>query len=76
MQAIITKFVPATNTRGARIKASAWAGSITISYDYSGDACHKAAAMALAAKFGWSDWDNAISGAMPDNSGFAFVKGG
>lgn len=74
-KAIITKFIPATNTKGARIKAVAAPGlSVTISYDYSGDASHRAAAMALAAKFGWPDWDNAISGLMPDNSGFAFVK--
>ena len=38
MIAIQTKFLPSTNTRGARVKA--WASgrpwSVTISYDYSG----------------------------------------
>ena len=52
-QAIVTKYLPATNTRGSRIKASCERGSITISYPHelSGDACHIAAADALVAKF-------------------------
>ena len=74
-QAIITKFIPATNTRPARIKATAWGGSITISYDFSGDHSHTRAAQALMEKLGWPEdarmWP---MGAMPDNSGFAFVK--
>lgn len=53
MQAIVTKFLPATNIRGSRIKASCERGSITISYpdELSGDACHRAAVDALIAKF-------------------------
>lgn len=73
MQAIITKFIPATNTRGARIKATAWAGSVTVAYDYSGDASHRRAAQALCEKMGWPT-DNWIDGGTPDNSGFAFVR--
>ena len=55
-QAIETKYVQATNTRGSRIKATAWGGSITIGYDYAldTDGAHKAAADALIAKMGWS----------------------
>jgi hypothetical protein len=55
-QAIETKYVKATNTRGSRIKATAWGGSITIGYDYAldTDGAHKAAADALIAKMGWS----------------------
>jgi hypothetical protein len=55
-QAIETKYVRATNTRGSRIKATAWGGSITIGYDYAldTDGAHKAAADALIAKMGWS----------------------
>lgn len=34
MQAIKTKYLPATNTKPSRIKAECEAGSITISYDY------------------------------------------
>lgn len=56
MQAIQTKFISPTNFRGARIKATAAAGSITIPYPYelSGQACHRAAAEALCAKLGWN----------------------
>lgn len=53
MQAILTKYLCATNTRGSRIKASCERGSITISYpdELSGDAVHIAAKDALVAKF-------------------------
>lgn len=53
MQAIITKFIPATNFKGSRIKASCERGSITIDYphEFSGDDCHIAAVDALVAKF-------------------------
>ena len=53
MQAIETKYLPATNTRGSRIKATCERGSITIPYPHelSGDACHIAAADTLVAKF-------------------------
>ena len=55
-QAIETKFIKATNAKGGRIKATAWAGSVTIGYDYALDAQgnHKAAADALIAKLGWT----------------------
>ncbi len=55
-QAIETKYLGATNTKGSRIKASAAAGSVTLPYDYALDAQgnHKAAADALIAKLGWT----------------------
>ena len=75
-QAIITKFISATNTRPSRIKATCWGGSITISYDYSGDESHRLAAQKLIEKLGWSEDLSAWQmGGMPDNSGFAFVRG-
>lgn len=54
-QAIETKYVKATNTKGGRIKATAWAGSITIGYNHALDTQdnHRAAANALIAKMGW-----------------------
>lgn len=53
MQAIITKYLPATNFRGARIKASCERGSLTISQpiELSWEACHKEACNQLVAKF-------------------------
>lgn len=55
MQAISTKYLPVTNTRDSRIKATCAAGSVTISYphEFSGMACHAAAAKALVEKLGW-----------------------
>jgi hypothetical protein len=54
-QAIETRYIGPTNTKGGRIKATAWAGSITIGYDHALDVQgnHKRAADALIAKMGW-----------------------
>ena len=60
MIAIQTKFLPSTNTRGARVKA--WASgrpwSVTISYDYSGsdEMPHFRAVQAFIEKYKL-DWD-------------------
>jgi hypothetical protein len=53
MQAIITKYLPATNFKGARIKASCDRGSAIVPYPHelSGDACHVFAADYLVGKF-------------------------
>ena len=50
-QAIETKYMGPTNTRGSRIKATAAAGSIMVPFDYqlNPDGNHKAAADALIA---------------------------
>lgn len=59
MQAITTKFISPTNTRGSRIKATCDAKSITINWDYSLDvsANHTAAANKLASELGWKgEW--------------------
>lgn len=57
MQAIQTKFLPATNTRGSRIKASCDRGSITIPWphDFSGDECHREAVRKLIKRFNRED---------------------
>lgn len=73
-QAITTKYYGPTNHRGARIKASAQAGAVWVSWDYALNPAdnHKAAALALAEKWGWgSDWSG---GATTD--GYAFVRAG
>lgn len=77
MQAIHTKFIGPSNIRGARIKATAAAGSLTIGYPYelSGQACHRAAAEALATKLGWTSpsyGPGLIGGCLPDGS-YCFV---
>lgn len=59
MQAITTKFVAPTNTKGTRISAKCVAGTITVPYEYAGseEDAHKIAAYALVKKLGW-DKDN------------------
>lgn len=55
MQAITTKVLPATYHRPMRCKATAQAGSVTISVDQyeSTNEAHGEAAKALCLKFGW-----------------------
>lgn len=55
MQAIETKFLGPTNTRGARVKAACEAGSVTMSWDYglNTEGNHDAALEALVTKLGW-----------------------
>lgn len=56
MQAITTKYLPATNTKGARIKASCEAGSVTISYPHEaqhGCEAHAQAVYELGSKLRW-----------------------
>jgi hypothetical protein len=73
VQAITTKYIGPSNTRGSRIKASAAAGSITISYDDSLNSvgAHAKAAQALADKFGWTGQYHV--GGSPDDCGYVFV---
>ena len=56
-QAIITKYIGPTNTRGARIKASCQRGSITIAWYYAlnADENHAEAKNALVEKFAKED---------------------
>jgi hypothetical protein len=79
MQAIQTKYLPATNNRGSRIKATCDRGSITIPYPHelSGDEVHRVAVRALVAKFNAED--EARYGTKPeDGKGWnaGFVTGG
>lgn len=68
MQAIITKFIGPTNVRGARIKATASAGSVTIPFPHELGLYerHEKAARALCEKLGW-DFELA-GGDLPDGS--------
>lgn len=87
-QAIYTKYIPATNTRGSRIKASCEAGSITIPYpsaeNESGAHIHAAEMLCkkLADKnvkeYKSKDAGNAwlkprVCGGLPNNKGYAHV---
>ena len=73
MQAIETKYLGPTNFRGARIKATAQAGSITVGWDHAlnVEENHDAAARAFILRYGWhGSW---IRGAAPSNRGNVYV---
>ena len=55
MQAIVTKYLPCTNYRQSRIKATAFAGSVVVNYDdaLSAEENRNLAAQKLADKFQW-----------------------
>ena len=78
MQAIVCKYLPTTETKGSRIKATCDAGSVTISYPYelSGSAVYKAAADALIKKLGWTTdagYPEMACGGLPNQAGYVFV---
>lgn len=75
MQAITTKYLGATNYRGSRIVARAQAGRVIVSWDDALDVepNHTAAAVALAEKYGWTERNTLVGGALPDDTGYAFV---
>jgi hypothetical protein len=73
-QAIETKYLGATNAKGGRIKATAWAGSITLPYDYALDAQenHEKAATMLRRKLNWGG--KYAQGANVKGNGYYFVN--
>jgi hypothetical protein len=71
MKAIITKYIPATNTKPSRVKAKAeGVPAVAISYG-SHENPHREAALTLCRKYGWGE--NIIGGGMPDQTGEVFV---
>lgn len=69
MQAITVKFLPATNNRPARLKATANAGSVTLSYhNIDADDKYLAAATALCEQYGWDRRYDLINGTLTDGS--------
>ena len=71
---LATKYMPATNTRGARIKVTPAIGktfSIPYPYELSGQCCHGAAVREWLNKFGYADqWVEFVVG---DNIGGGYV---
>ena len=74
MQAIETKYLGPANTKGARIKASAWADSVTIPYAYDQkiNGAHDLALIALATKLEW--WGVWARGGKADGTGNVYVR--
>lgn len=73
-QAIETRYLGPTNYRGSRVKATAAAGSVTLSWNdaFSSDENHAAAARALADKYGWGG--NWVGGGNATGTGCIFVQ--
>ena len=73
MQAILTRFVGPTNTRGSRIIASCDARRLTVSWNYalSIDDNHRGAALALMRELDWHG--EIVSGWLPKGGGLAHV---
>ena len=73
---ILTKYLPATNTRGSRIKASFAdnrQSSVTIGYphEFSGAKAHAMAAYALVSKYGYPTINYQVESV---NDGYAFIS--
>jgi hypothetical protein len=80
IQAITTKYLAPTNTLGARVKATAESGSITVPWNHALSPCENQheAACTLARKLGWTD-DSGVNiyppyafGSLP-NGGYAMA---
>ena len=75
VQAIETRYLGPTNTKGGRIRARAWAGAITVPYDpaLSSEDNHRAAAMALEAKYGWAPCEHWATGCNAKGDGYVHI---
>jgi len=74
VQAIVTKYLPPTNFRGARIKAKAEAGEVIVPWDYglNVDENHRKAATVLLFKL---DWNGRWFGGVLPSEEFVWVCG-
>lgn len=73
-QAIAVRFYGPTNSRGSRYTATAQAGRMTVNanYDLNNEENHRAAALALCAKFGWNKTEELFGGVLKDGT-YVFV---
>ena len=76
-QAIVTKYLGPSNVRGARVKATADAGSVILSWDHAlnADENHAKAAYALRDRFGWNGdyYGELVGGGLPRNNAHDYV---
>ena len=73
MQAIQTKYLPATNYRGSRVKATCEKGTLTLPYRYDCDQyeCHRETARQLFSKLFSKDFSTPVvfaTGCLPDGT--------
>jgi hypothetical protein len=74
-QAILTKYIGPTDSRCAKVKAKAQAGSLIVAWDdaLDVDQNHDAAANKLAESLGWLENRKLIGGGLPDGTGNAYI---
>lgn len=81
MQSIVTKYIPATNTKPSRIKATCWRGSVTLSFNHelSVTGNHEAAIKYMADELTRIDayplqkWEVVAIGSNPNQDGFTGI---
>lgn len=80
MQAIQTKFIGPTNTKGSRVKATCWLGSVTLGWDHALDSAenHKEALQAMCDKMnetrdGELQWVIVAIGSSVDGKGYTAI---
>jgi hypothetical protein len=75
LQAIVTRYHGPGNVRGARVSARCEAGRLTLPWDHALNAedNHRAAAEALARKFGWLPEGGRLAGGGLGNAVYAWV---
>lgn len=74
-QAVVTRYLGPTNTRGARIKATCSAGSVTVPYDHELPSDFRSHWPAVAKLIRQLDWPQKgwVPGGMPANSRDSYV---
>ena len=74
-QAIQTRYISPTDYRGSRVKATAEAGSVTLSWDHALNATdnHRIAAETLAKKYGWISNGARLVGGCISGPGFVWT---
>lgn len=75
-QAIQVKYLPCTNFRGTRVKATAAAGSVTLGYDHALNIGQnaEAAMLALVKKFGWDEHPATWQAGVLPSGDYVFVR--
>jgi hypothetical protein len=73
-QAIVTKYLGPVGAKGSRVKATAYAGSVTLEWDdaLNSEDNHKRAATALVKRFNWHLY-NVIEGGVMADGNYCFV---
>jgi len=73
-KAIVTKFIPQTTYKSARIKATSYNQSKTITYSHEGERSHREAMLALVKDMEWDvKLELVASCELPNNQGYVWL---